>query len=364
MPPRKSIAQRIAQARKVHGDKYDYSLWPTDMHSKTRVVSICPIHGEWHHNVTNHVSGTGCPTCGGLTRPTRIQRIVQARQIHGVKYNYPSWHDMMLTTAVVDITCVDHGVFTKTLGAHLRGAGCNICAGTKLNKEQRIVQAKATHGNLYDYSLWPEDIAGSTRVKTICKIHGAWCHSVSGHIQGYGCSSCACTRLTKEDRIIQSCKIHGNKYDYSLWPENITALTRVSTICKIHGIFSHKLDNHINGGKGCPSCAIYGFNPLKEGGVYVLRTKDYIKVGLSNNPLARIKHLVKVTPFDFKHEATHEFDIGRTAFCAEQSFHAMADSAHLSGFDGCTEWFKITHKTIEALDILTVFGPSKSHIYP
>jgi len=36
----------ISKAKKVHGDKYDYSLVEY-VNNKTRVTIICPIHGEF-----------------------------------------------------------------------------------------------------------------------------------------------------------------------------------------------------------------------------------------------------------------------------------------------------------------------------
>jgi len=48
----------------VHGEKkYDYSKVDYK-HSKSKVVIICPIHGEFEQNPNNHLHGQGCPKCG------------------------------------------------------------------------------------------------------------------------------------------------------------------------------------------------------------------------------------------------------------------------------------------------------------
>lgn len=53
----------IKRAKKIHGDKYDYSMTEyIDAH--TKVCIICPIHGEFWQTPTCHTDGkTGCPKC-------------------------------------------------------------------------------------------------------------------------------------------------------------------------------------------------------------------------------------------------------------------------------------------------------------
>lgn len=50
----------IARARAVHGDKYDYSKTDyQDMRSK--VLIVCPVHGEFWQRAQSHLLGNGCP---------------------------------------------------------------------------------------------------------------------------------------------------------------------------------------------------------------------------------------------------------------------------------------------------------------
>ena len=57
----------INKAREIHGDKYDYSK-VVYKNSKTDVCVICPEHGEFLTNPTNHLSGHGCPNCYGFRK--------------------------------------------------------------------------------------------------------------------------------------------------------------------------------------------------------------------------------------------------------------------------------------------------------
>lgn len=60
---RKDTERFIAESKQVHGDKYDYSKVDyAGNHSK--VVIICPTHGEFLQEPVVHLHGCGCPICG------------------------------------------------------------------------------------------------------------------------------------------------------------------------------------------------------------------------------------------------------------------------------------------------------------
>lgn len=59
-------------------------------------------------------------------------------------------------------------------------------------------------------------------------------------------------KLTKEEFIIKSQKIHNNKYDYSK-VEYKNRNTKVCIICPIHGEFWQTPAGHLSG-RGCNKC--------------------------------------------------------------------------------------------------------------
>jgi hypothetical protein len=57
-------AKFIKEAKKVHGDKYDYSKVKYTR-SDRKVCITCPIHGEfWQTPTAHNYYGYGCPKCG------------------------------------------------------------------------------------------------------------------------------------------------------------------------------------------------------------------------------------------------------------------------------------------------------------
>lgn len=61
-------------------------------------------------------------------------------------------------------------------------------------------------------------------------------------------------KLTQDEFIIKSKKIFGEKYDYSK-VEYINNYTKVDIICREHGVFSQKPNNHLNGSV-CFKCGL------------------------------------------------------------------------------------------------------------
>lgn len=77
----------IARFCEVHGDKYDYSK-VNYVNSYTKVCIICSIHGEFWQTLNNHLKGQGCPICNRKKNMGKQTFIEKARKIHGDKYDY------------------------------------------------------------------------------------------------------------------------------------------------------------------------------------------------------------------------------------------------------------------------------------
>ena len=52
----------IEEAKKIHGEKYDYSKVSYNLVSD-KVKIICKEHGEFNQTVDSHLQGSGCPIC-------------------------------------------------------------------------------------------------------------------------------------------------------------------------------------------------------------------------------------------------------------------------------------------------------------
>lgn len=77
----------IKRSSQVHNNKYDYSLVEY-INNKTNVKIICPIHGIFEQQPDNHLQGCDCLECGGKKKSNTKEFIKKAKKVHDNKYNY------------------------------------------------------------------------------------------------------------------------------------------------------------------------------------------------------------------------------------------------------------------------------------
>lgn len=130
----------IERARKVHGDKYDYSK-AEYKGSNTKLCIICPEHGKFWQTPSGHMLGQGCPICAGRYMDTKLF-IERSTEVHNGKYDY-SLVDYKGATEKVKIICPRHGIFEQVASSHLWGNGCPICNQSHLeNYVMRVLKSQ------------------------------------------------------------------------------------------------------------------------------------------------------------------------------------------------------------------------------
>lgn len=185
-------------------------------------------------------------------RKTTMQFVNEVAPIHNYKYNYERVNYTNSNTKV-EIGCPIHGSFWQTPAHHLK-YGCPLCGDTRKTKESVIIAAQKVHGTFYNYDEIIY-INNKIKIKVGCPIHGSFWIRPENHIQQkQGCPICSKTKkLTTNEFIFRSNKIHNCKYDYkkSIY---ITNKEKIEIICPIHGSFWQRPYHHLVG-HGCPVCA-------------------------------------------------------------------------------------------------------------
>jgi len=247
-----TTSEFIQKANLKHNNKYNYSKTIYN-NSRTNIIIICPTHGEFLQLPSNHLSGQGCPKCANNQKYTNTEFIQKAQNIHQNKYDY-SKVDYKNALSKVIIICPIHGEFEQRADIHLFGQGCPKCANNqKYSNTEFIQKAQNIHKNKYDYSK-VDYLSNKEKIKIICPIHGEFEQRADIHLFGQGCPKCANTQITSttEEFIIKAQLIHGNKYDYSK-VDYINSKKHVIIICPIHGEFLQLPNGHLNG-NGCLEC--------------------------------------------------------------------------------------------------------------
>jgi len=249
----------IEKAKKINGDKYDYSLVEY-VNNHTKIKIICPEHGVFEQTPGNHINRkSGCPNCKNTL--TTIDFIEKAKKIHGDKYDY-SLVKYVDTKTKVKIICPNHGIFEQTPMGHYN-SGCVKCSYEKRSNNNKLTtidfieKAKKIHGDKYDYSK-TKYYGNNLSLKIICQIHGEFEQEANSHLQGAGCKKCGIELRSKNRKynnpqyIIKAKRIHGDKYDYSK-TKYLDSNTKINIGCLKHGYFMQTPSDHLLG-TGCPKC--------------------------------------------------------------------------------------------------------------
>lgn len=307
MPRKLTLSDFIERSSIVHNHMYDYSQINVYRNSLTKVPILCKVHGTFLQAPAIHLSGHGCPTCGGGEKSSIDVFIRRAKKKHGDKYDY-SLGVYKTCKTKLQIICPQHGMFLQTPSDHLNGYGCPRCSNNvRLGIGQFIEKATLVHKNRYDYSLIHQYTNNHTKVPIVCKEHGPFLQTPHDHLSGAGCPWCVVPKnelltglylqqllppdepLTIHEKIVvdtlacrsyilvdYSFRIHGQKYivEYngkqhyepgvSFWGSEPTSLKRfeeqqsrdawLRAYCEQHGIKLIEID-----GRKCTNLRIKKF---------------------------------------------------------------------------------------------------------
>lgn len=117
----------------IHGGRYRYDKTKYVRRDK-KVIITCPVHGDFEQTPGNHLYGYGCALCAGVNKLTPETFIDKAKKVHGDKYDYSLVTGDISSHRKVAIICPEHGVFEQTPTGHLSGKGCLQCTVKKRAK--------------------------------------------------------------------------------------------------------------------------------------------------------------------------------------------------------------------------------------
>jgi hypothetical protein len=287
----KTTEKFIEDAKKIHGDKYDYSLVEY-LNAFTKVKIICYEHGIFEQIPNSHISAKcGCMKCGGRYSNQNLF-ILKSREIHNNKYDY-SLVEYKNAHEKIKIICPEHGLFEQLPMVHIMGCGCYTCGRTSIITKQTISQ----------------------------------------------------------ENFIKKCKnVHNKKYDYSL-VEYTNCKSKVKIICPEHGTFEQSPDHHSRG-IGCPECSKYYGGKIKNKDLYIFYDKKFnlMKIGVSNDPNKRIKEISKGKDKTGLILLKTYKKLGALESLLHKEYDKFRIN-HTLYTEGSTEWFNLDESEIYNIDI-------------
>ena len=148
----KTNEELILELKNVHGNKYDYSL-VNYKSMNTKIKIICPEHGVFEQYLYSHRKGYGCPYCSKCKKSTTEEFIKKSKKIHGDKYDYSLVNYKSMTTKVKIICPKHGVFEQLPSNHIYYDSGCLKCVGRNKTNEELILELKNVQGNRYDYSL-------------------------------------------------------------------------------------------------------------------------------------------------------------------------------------------------------------------
>ncbi len=150
-------------------------------------------------------------------------------------------------------------------------------------------------------------------------------------------------RSKSRDQFIADAKaVHGDRYDYSDVDYN-GALTKVKITCKEHGVFMQRPDVHIEQGSGCRKCSRFGYHGSAPGYLYILQADDVTKVGITHKkPQTRCNEIKRSSKRSFEVVYARRFEDGSKALQLEQAALTYLRENYEdlgTSYDGSTESF-------------------------
>lgn len=264
---RKLTQEEFIEKAKNKFPNYDFSK-VLYVNGKTKILVICPIHGEFSVRADCLLNGSGCPYCGGTKKSNNEEFIAKANYVHNNFFSYEKCEYVNSNSKVI-VTCPMHGDFEVKANNHLNGYNCKKCqtegitheitklqavnASTKkLTTEKFIEKAIQLYGDKYTYDKC-NYVKSNVKVIITCPIHGDFQVTPNHFLGNRGCPKCGGNyRLNTEEFIEKLKLIHGNKYCYDK-VEYKTTHKSVILICPKHGEFINTPANLLKG-QGCPYC--------------------------------------------------------------------------------------------------------------
>ena len=126
----------IEKAKLIHGNKYNYEK-TNYIKNKEKVVIFCNKCKKYFEQTpNNHLSGDGCPYCRYKTKSTE-QFINDAKKVHGDLYDYSDVIYIKNDKKVKILCKNCNKYFYQTPHNHLQKRGCPYCSKCSKYESER-----------------------------------------------------------------------------------------------------------------------------------------------------------------------------------------------------------------------------------
>ena len=248
----------------------------------------CSDGHTWYATLDSRSRGNGCPICSNKKVLAGFNDLATtnpelAAQAHG-------WDPatvVIFSNKEVGWKCKSGHTWNAAVSSRSGGSGCPICSGHKVlagfNDLATTSPELAAQADGWD----PTSLSAfsNKKVRWCCHLGHSWNAAVNDRSGGRGCPICSGQKVLAgfNDLATKNPELAAQADGWD--PTTVTAHTNQSVGWKCDLGHTWKATaNNRSGGRGCPSCAEYGFNPAKDGWLYLIENdlRDMFQIGISN----------------------------------------------------------------------------------
>lgn len=133
MPIKLTKDEFILRAKKINGDKYDYSKVEY-INNRIKVVIVCPIHGEFKQTPSGHLEGKQCNLC----RIDSLKSLVCGEGINDLNTGISVYDKTADKSYIIWVSMLRRCYSTKSLKDNPTYIGCSVCKEWKLYSKFKI----------------------------------------------------------------------------------------------------------------------------------------------------------------------------------------------------------------------------------
>lgn len=257
----------IAEARKVHGNKYQYHLVKY-IDCRTKVDIVCPIHGIFSQAPTEHLAGKGCAYCVHQKFHPSESLAVLHPDI-AAEWDYELNKDSGFTPETIGLSSkkkfwwhcnngCNHS-YLALIQQRVRGTGCAVCHGKQVSPDTSLAALNPILAAEWcaENDKTPSEVTLKSNYEALWKCpnpnHPPYRQKVEVRSRGTGCVYCQ--RYGKKHPKDFEDEVHA-KFPYIKFLTQFTRTAdRVTCQCERCGhIWEPIAGNLLRKANGCPKC--------------------------------------------------------------------------------------------------------------
>jgi hypothetical protein len=256
---------------------------------------MCQLGHIWEASIASRAIGKGCSICNGQRASAGFNDLATlnpelASQAYG-------WDPATVTRSSGlkrKWMCQLGHIWEASIDHRRAGSGCSVCNGNQVSIGFNDLATLNPELASQAYGWDPATVTTGSGLKKkwMCALGHFWSAAVHSRVGGGGCPTCNGKKVLIGFNDLATLDPELASQAYGWDPATVTRSSSLKKmwVCNYGHAWPASPANRTKG-RGCPTCANYGFDPNSDGWLYFL-THPYwqmLQIGITNFPDERLK---------------------------------------------------------------------------